>query len=306
MAAAGLETVIDIRLGDGLNTLAPDEADDIVIAGMGGETIAAILEAAPWIRDSRYRLILQPMTRAEHLHRYLLQNGFSILREEAVQDEGRLYLALLAAFSDAPPAEEGDLRFLTAPSPPPARGNGISKSKDGFCWRRAGGLRAARFHPPRKRRKPTDWKKRPRPAGLWGGIDMTVEDIYHFLNEKAPFSTAEEWDNTGAAGGRSSAGGGAGTDGAGYHARCGGNGAATGRPAHRQPPSRHLLPFAPAGELLYPLCSGPGGYRRRLRPHQPGPGGGRASTIPWPLCWGCEASSLWRTASAGWACYRSH
>lgn len=26
---------------------------------------------------------------------------------------------------------------------------------------------------------------------------MTVEDIYHFLNEKAPFSTAEEWDNTG-------------------------------------------------------------------------------------------------------------
>lgn len=142
VAAARLETVIDIRLGDGLNTLAPDEADDIVIAGMGGETIAAILEAAPWIRDSRYRLILQPMTRAEHLHRYLLQNGFSILREEAVQDEGRLYLALLAAFSDAPPAEEGDLRFLTGALSPTGAGKRYIEKQRRLLLRRAAGLRS--------------------------------------------------------------------------------------------------------------------------------------------------------------------
>ena len=109
---------------------------------MGGETIAAILEAAPWIRDSRYRLILQPMTRAEHLHRYLLQNGFSILREEAVQDEGRLYLALLAAFSDAPPAEEGDLRFLTGALSPTGAGKRYIEKQRRLLLRRAAGLRS--------------------------------------------------------------------------------------------------------------------------------------------------------------------
>lgn len=58
--AAGLNDKIDVRLGDGLEPIRPDEAEDIVIAGMGGETIAAILAAAPWVKDGRYRLICSP------------------------------------------------------------------------------------------------------------------------------------------------------------------------------------------------------------------------------------------------------
>ncbi|MGI6264848.1 MAG: class I SAM-dependent methyltransferase [Acutalibacteraceae bacterium] len=106
VAAAGLSERVQVRLGDGLDPVAPDEVDDIVIAGMGGETIAAILGAAAWIRDERYRLILQPMTRPEELRRYLLTNGFSLLRESVARDGGHLYTVMTAAFTGAAPVTD--------------------------------------------------------------------------------------------------------------------------------------------------------------------------------------------------------
>ncbi len=96
---AGLADKIDIRLGNGLETVKPDEVDDIVIAGMGGETIAMILDEAPWVKHERYRLVLQPMTRAEKLRRYLWENGFEILKEAVVQDGRHWYVVIHAVFT---------------------------------------------------------------------------------------------------------------------------------------------------------------------------------------------------------------
>ncbi len=93
---AALETVISVRLGDGLHTIQPHEADDIVIAGMGGETIAAILQEAPWVKHPRYRVIAQPMTRAEKLRAYLFAEGFAI-REERVTCVGRHWYTVICA-----------------------------------------------------------------------------------------------------------------------------------------------------------------------------------------------------------------
>lgn len=87
------------RLCDGLADLSGEEMDDIVIAGMGGELIASILERAPFVRDARYRLILQPMTKQEHLRTYLDENGFSILREAYATAEGKHYLTLLVEYT---------------------------------------------------------------------------------------------------------------------------------------------------------------------------------------------------------------
>ncbi|MBQ5743991.1 MAG: SAM-dependent methyltransferase, partial [Ruminococcus sp.] len=42
--AAGLSDRVQTRLSDGLAAVGADEADDIVIAGMGGELIAAIID----------------------------------------------------------------------------------------------------------------------------------------------------------------------------------------------------------------------------------------------------------------------
>lgn len=82
---------IDYRLGDGLAVVSPEEADTIVIAGMGGENIAAILARAPWAADGRHTLLLQPQSRAEVLRAFLAENGYAIRREALVKDRGTIY-----------------------------------------------------------------------------------------------------------------------------------------------------------------------------------------------------------------------
>ena len=58
---------IDLRLCAGLDAIAPEECDTVLIAGMGGETIWGILAAAPWTRDGRHTLLLPPQTKIEEL-----------------------------------------------------------------------------------------------------------------------------------------------------------------------------------------------------------------------------------------------
>lgn len=82
---------IAYRLGNGLACVAPEEADTIVIAGMGGENIAAILERAPWTADGAHTLLLQPQSRAEVLRTFLADHGYAIRREALVRDRGTIY-----------------------------------------------------------------------------------------------------------------------------------------------------------------------------------------------------------------------
>ena len=105
-------------------TVSAGEVEDIAIAGMGGETIVAILEAAPWVKESRLRLILQPMTRAEDLRRWLLTHGFSVLEEHLIIDGRHLYPVLAAQYTAAPVCEDDVLiygGFFTAEEGRPYR-----------------------------------------------------------------------------------------------------------------------------------------------------------------------------------------
>ena len=101
IARRGLSDRIETRLGNGLEPVSADEADDIVIAGMGGELIADILAACLWVRDPAKRLILQPMTRHEALIRRLYANGFAVTDSGAVTDGGKSYLVLCARYDGA-------------------------------------------------------------------------------------------------------------------------------------------------------------------------------------------------------------
>ena len=89
---AGVEDKIDFRLSDGLNGLREDEADVIVIAGMGGELIARILSEAPWTREKL--LLLQPMTAQPELRQWLNGNGYRIEGETVVLEGEKLYVIL--------------------------------------------------------------------------------------------------------------------------------------------------------------------------------------------------------------------
>lgn len=64
--------MISARLSNGLENIAENEADDFVIAGMGGELIAAILDSCAYAKNSEKHFILQPMTKSEVLIKYLL------------------------------------------------------------------------------------------------------------------------------------------------------------------------------------------------------------------------------------------
>ena len=77
--AAGLSDRIDTMQTDGLHGVEGFHPTDILIFGMGGELIAKILSEAPWVKDEGIGLILQPMSHAEILRRWLSENGFSIL-----------------------------------------------------------------------------------------------------------------------------------------------------------------------------------------------------------------------------------
>lgn len=81
---------ISFRLCDGLAGIKADEVDTIAIAGMGGETIAAILAEAPWTRQGK-RLLLQPMTGAPKLRQWLQLYGYAILHEEIAREGDKLY-----------------------------------------------------------------------------------------------------------------------------------------------------------------------------------------------------------------------
>ena len=92
----GFAGTIETRLCDGLDGIGPDEADVIVIAGMGGLLISEILGKGIEKARKAGLLILQPMNSAEVLRKWLYENGFDILNEELAAENDKLYNVITA------------------------------------------------------------------------------------------------------------------------------------------------------------------------------------------------------------------
>lgn len=92
----GMADVIDVRLGNGLQVITPGEVDVAVIAGMGGMTMIQIMEASRSVLQTLSRLVLQPMVSIPQVRKWLQANGWCIVDETIVQDEGRLYEVIAA------------------------------------------------------------------------------------------------------------------------------------------------------------------------------------------------------------------
>ena len=102
ICAQGVENAVKTALTPGLSGAEAFAPTDIVIAGMGGEMIASILEDAPFVRDPALSLVLQPMTKQEVLRAYLAKNGFEISEERAVLEDRRVYQVLCCAYTGKP------------------------------------------------------------------------------------------------------------------------------------------------------------------------------------------------------------
>ena len=61
LTEAGVLSRAELHLCDGLEQIQPGDITDVVIAGMGSDTILHILENCPWRRQVHF--ILQPMTK---------------------------------------------------------------------------------------------------------------------------------------------------------------------------------------------------------------------------------------------------
>lgn len=131
---------ISFRLCDGLAQIAPDEADTIAIAGMGGETIASILNAAPWTRNGML-LLLQPMTSFPDLRLWLQQNGYRIDREILSREGKRLYSCFSVMAGTMEPLSPAEL-WVGRNSNDPLRGEFLSMM-EGKVRRALIGQRAA-------------------------------------------------------------------------------------------------------------------------------------------------------------------
>lgn len=108
-AQTGVTGRIEFLLSDGLKLCPPDAVDTIVIAGMGGDLIVKILDEAEWCMHPRYRLVLQPMTRAEVLRYWLVYNDFEILQECAAAEGDTLYQILTARFGGRTALNDAEL-----------------------------------------------------------------------------------------------------------------------------------------------------------------------------------------------------
>ena len=94
-AARARERLGDCRLGPGLAPLAAGEAEVIVLAGLGGGSIARVLAGAPDVAGSARLWVLQPMHRVERLREWLAQGGHQVERELAASQRGRVYTVLV-------------------------------------------------------------------------------------------------------------------------------------------------------------------------------------------------------------------
>lgn len=109
------EDKVCTRISDGLEKIFPQEADDIVMAGMGGELIATLISGAPWLRETGNmpkHLILQPMTSVEELRLYLEQERWQVLREEAVCSGKHVYTVMLAAYQPGKKPQNELFRYI--------------------------------------------------------------------------------------------------------------------------------------------------------------------------------------------------
>ena len=109
---AGLSHCIKTRKCDGLDGVEDFAPDTVIVAGMGGELIANILDQSSYVQQKSPLLILQPMTQAAHLRTYLLANGFDVISEHLLPEAHRMYQIIVCRYAAMPKRTPTPLQAL--------------------------------------------------------------------------------------------------------------------------------------------------------------------------------------------------
>jgi len=95
-----LQDAMELRQGNGLEVISMDEADVIVLAGMGGVLITRLLaDQLDKARKAR-RIIMQPMYAQEVVRPFLWEHGFAVTDEVLAREGRKLYQVLAASYDE--------------------------------------------------------------------------------------------------------------------------------------------------------------------------------------------------------------
>ena len=106
-----LEDKVSFFVSDGFLSIDIDcDKYSAVMAGMGGELIAGILESGGDKPRRAAQIAMQPMGGEKELREYLYKSGYNIVDESVVEEGGRFYQIILAFFDGVSrPLPEGGL-----------------------------------------------------------------------------------------------------------------------------------------------------------------------------------------------------
>ncbi|WP_295085670.1 Nif3-like dinuclear metal center hexameric protein [Ruminococcus sp.] len=186
----GVKDKVELILSDGLEKVPLKDVSDIIIAGMGGETIAAILGKATVYEHDDIRLVLQPMTKVELLRRKLYEMSYEITEEHIVADGDKMYVIIVAE-------NAGDWRLLTE-----------FESLYGFFANDELGSEYRRKEAQRLLKVSEALNDCGNAYGAQhyaalafkmenGSDSVKTDDIYSYLDTLYPFSSQDSWDNSG-------------------------------------------------------------------------------------------------------------
>lgn len=187
-----IEDKIRLLKSDGLKNIPSENVSDVVIAGMGGETIAEIISGTQWLK-SGVNLVLQPMTRAGYLRKWLYNNGFEIAEEKAVNQDRFIYTAIRAFYS----GYKFNIGKVTEIA---GRINIETDAGMKYCQNQLSKINNIAMGLS-KAGKTEDSQEYQRIAErltiMMEGKMNLVSEIYTYIDSFAPFSTQEKWDNSG-------------------------------------------------------------------------------------------------------------
>ena len=187
-----LSDKIKLVKSDGLKNISPENVSDVIIAGMGGETISDILAEAEWLRNG-VNLILQPMTCAQGLRKWLYKNGYEIISERAVSHDRFNYTVINASYCG--------YRFNIG-SVAENIGKINYSDKDGKLYV------LKQIEKMQKIKSGLDMAGKSDEAyefnktaisliNILEGKMNKVSEIYNYIDNIAPFNTQSKWDNSG-------------------------------------------------------------------------------------------------------------
>lgn len=189
----GVADKVELILSDGLKNVPLEGVSDIVIAGMGGETIAEIIGDCDCSIDdfAKIRWILQPMSKPEHLRKKLYEYQLKIISEKIIEDGDKLYVVMCAEHNS-------EWRYLTEADALYGFFDDDDPLAEKYRSREAARLIKVSEALEKAGRKYEAEHNRALACKLENDFrEYGIQEIYKYLDELYPFNTQEKWDNSG-------------------------------------------------------------------------------------------------------------